>query len=105
MKTMSNTTDTAEQFATSPCLAIEWHYAPMTGVLGKWSNGKWWSPKDWAEHHENMKEFMRLRSEGEIVLTETVNYGHSHFHGHSGRVDVYAPNNELRDAMGGKDHE
>lgn len=73
--------------------AIEWHYAPMTGVLGKRRDGQWENTGGgWAKHHEDMAEFLRLRAAGDLILKEIVNYGHPHFHGHSGRVDVYSPN-------------
>lgn len=46
---------------------------------------------NWLEHHELKAEFHRLTGSGEIALDRTVNYGHPHFHGHSGRVDIYLP--------------
>lgn len=70
--------------------SIEWHYAPISGVLAKRVGGEWeQAGGGWAKHHENMDEFLRLRAAGNLFLKETITYGHLHFHGHRGRVDVY----------------
>lgn len=77
--------------------STEYHHAPVTGVVGKKIDGEWAHAGDgWAAHHALMEEFLKLRSSGEIVLKQTVNYGHPHFHGHSGRVDVYAIRGESK---------
>ncbi len=68
---------------------IEWHYAPLAGTLAKKKDGKFEPVPNWTVHHENMAEFLKLCSDGKLKLKETINYGHPHFHGHSGRVDIY----------------
>ncbi len=68
---------------------IEWHYAPLTGGLARRVNDKWVVPKDWSENRDIWHEFFRLRENGTIALKETITYGHDHFNGHSGRVDIY----------------
>ena len=70
----------------------EWHYAPLTGAIGKYVNGEAVPCVGWGMDHEWTKEFLDARAAGEIHLTKTVEHGHAMFHGHRGRVDVYSPN-------------
>lgn len=68
---------------------VEWHYAPIAGLLQRKVNGVVQIPKDWAAVHEQMNEFLTAKSNGSISLKETVTFGHPLHHGYSGRVDIY----------------
>lgn len=71
-------------------MIVKWHYAPMAGyLLRRLDDGGLQGSSSWPEHHEWMEEFQKQRASGEVVLLQTINYGHELFHGHSGRVDVY----------------
>lgn len=70
-------------------MKIQYHYAPVTGILTKCIDGEHQPNTDWETFHKLQREFLTRRGSGEITLEETINYGHPHFHGHSGRVDIY----------------
>ena len=69
---------------------VEYHYAPLIGVIARMVDGKAEEVVGWSGHHELMTRFLKLRASEEIMLLRTVNFGHAMFHGRSGRVDIYA---------------
>ena len=69
----------------------EYHYAPGPGYIMCVKLGVEENAGSWAEHNAILVRFLDLRASGRIVLKETINYGHSMFHGHSGKVDIYRP--------------
>jgi len=86
-----NNDERQHEMTTEPRFPVEWHYAPMTGDLAKRVNGQWEIlGGGWEQRHRDMAEFLNLKASGSIIFRETITYGHPHFHGHSGRVDVYS---------------
>lgn len=73
---------------------IEYHYAPMTGVIACMRHGEPEKVEGWSGHHALMARFLELRETGKITHLKTVNYGHPIFHGHSGIVDIYGQPNK-----------
>jgi hypothetical protein len=67
----------------------EYHYAPTNGCLSRVVDGVTEKVTGWPAYHELMDRFLKMRSSGEISLLRTETYGHPHFSGHSGRVDIY----------------
>lgn len=70
-------------------MKIEYHYAPMTGGLQKLIDGVVQTCPDWATHNEWHKERIDGIANGTAKCVDTIKYGHTLFHGHSGRVDIY----------------
>lgn len=68
----------------------EVHYAPIPGSICVMKGNEMKSAEGWPEHHEFIAAFQKHRASGELKLMNTVNHGHLMFHGHSGRVDIYA---------------
>ena len=68
----------------------ELHYAPMSGGICVMKGDEMKSAEGWPEHHELIAAFQAHRASGELTLKDTITYGHRMFHGHSGRVDIYA---------------
>lgn len=68
---------------------VEWHYAPLTGKLMKVVDGVTTAIDNWSHFHEILNDFLDQKQKEQMVLKETVNYGHALFNGHSGRVDIY----------------
>ena len=69
-------------------MKIQYHYAPLTGALSKVIDGEHQPIKSTYAFHALMEEFQTKRCL-EINLVKTVDYGHPHFNGHRGRVDIY----------------
>ena len=68
----------------------EWHYSPLQhpGLAIK-EDGEFKKFESWSKYHEQLEEFLRARTSGEIVFLRDVRYGHILFNGHSGLVQVY----------------
>jgi len=71
-------------------VTTQYHYAPMTGMLSIVIDGVHQDTGGYEEWRALFEEFTKLRAAGEIKIVDTIMYGHPHFHGHAGRVDVYA---------------
>jgi len=62
----------------------------MSGGICVMKGDEMKSAEGWPEHHELIAAFQAHRASGELTLKDTITYGHRMFHGHSGRVDIYA---------------
>lgn len=73
----------------------------MSGGICVMKGDEMKSAEGWPEHHELIAAFQAHRASGELTLKDTITYGHRMFHGHSGRVDIYAWTNESSSGTGG----
>lgn len=71
------------------CKFNQYHYAPISGGLLKFVDGKPVKTNNWPDFHKTMNEFLTFRAVNKIKLVEEINFGHELFSGGCGKVLVY----------------